>query len=54
MANIYDMTDTWNNGATTFTAIKMDVEIGGAGEGIILASPDGTRYEITTRKSRTA
>ena len=25
MANIYDMTDTWNNGATTFTAIKMDV-----------------------------
>lgn len=25
MANIYDMADTWNNGATTFTAIKMDV-----------------------------
>lgn len=25
MANIYDMTDTWDNGATTFTAIKMDV-----------------------------
>jgi hypothetical protein len=25
MANIYDMTDTWNNGATTYTAIKMDV-----------------------------
>ncbi len=22
---VYDMTDTWNNGATTFTAIKMDV-----------------------------
>lgn len=25
MANIYDMTDTWNDGLTTFTAIKMDV-----------------------------
>lgn len=25
MANIYDMTDTWNDGATTFTSIKMDV-----------------------------
>jgi hypothetical protein len=24
-ANIYDMVDTWNDGATTFTAIKMDV-----------------------------
>jgi hypothetical protein len=23
--NLYDMTDTWNAGATTFTAIKMDV-----------------------------
>ena len=22
---IYNMVDTWNNGATTFTAIKMDV-----------------------------
>lgn len=25
MANIYDMTDTWNNVATTFVAIKMNV-----------------------------
>lgn len=25
MANIYDMSDTWNDGATTFNAIKMDV-----------------------------
>lgn len=25
MASIYDMADTWNNGATTFTAIKMNV-----------------------------
>ena len=25
MANIYDMTDTWDSGATTFTSIKMDV-----------------------------
>jgi len=25
MANIYDMTDTWNAGGTTFTAIKMNV-----------------------------
>lgn len=25
MADIFDMVDTWNNGATTFTAIKMDV-----------------------------
>ena len=24
MANIYDMVDTWNDGATTFTAIKMN------------------------------
>ena len=25
MANIYDLTDTWNNGGTTFVSIKMDV-----------------------------
>ena len=25
MSNIYDMTDTWNNGATVFTAMKMNV-----------------------------
>ena len=25
MSNIYDLADTWNNGATTFTAIKMNV-----------------------------
>lgn len=25
MSYIYDLTDTWNNGATTFTAIKMNV-----------------------------
>ena len=25
MANIYDMTDTWNDGSTAFTAIKMNV-----------------------------
>ena len=25
MANIYDMSDTWNDAGTTFTAIKMDV-----------------------------
>lgn len=25
MADIFDMADTWNNGATTFTAIKMNV-----------------------------
>ena len=25
MSNIYDMADTWNAGATTFTAIKMNV-----------------------------
>jgi len=25
MANIYDMADTWDDGATTFTAIKMNV-----------------------------
>ena len=25
MANIYDLSDTWNDGATTFTSIKMDV-----------------------------
>lgn len=25
MADIYNMADTWNNGATTFTAIKMNV-----------------------------
>jgi hypothetical protein len=24
-ANIYDMADTWTNGATTYTAIKMNV-----------------------------
>jgi len=25
MADIFDLADVWNNGATTFTAIKMDV-----------------------------
>lgn len=25
MSYIYDLADTWNNAATTFTAIKMDV-----------------------------
>jgi hypothetical protein len=25
MANVYDMSDTWNDGATTFTSIKMNV-----------------------------
>jgi len=36
---------------TTTPAAKL--EIGGAGEGIILASPDGTRYEITVANGGT-
>lgn len=36
---------------TTSPAAKL--EIGGAGEGIILASPDGTRYEITVANGGT-
>jgi len=31
MANIYDMADTWNDGGTTFTAIKMNVTDGAGG-----------------------
>ena len=36
MANIYDMVDTWNDGATTFTAIKMDVNDTASAAGSLL------------------
>lgn len=36
MANIYDMNDTWNNVATTFTAIKMDVTDDASNAGSLL------------------
>jgi hypothetical protein len=36
MANIYDMVDTWNDGATTFTAIKMDVTDTASASGSLL------------------
>lgn len=36
MANIYDMSDTWNAGATTFTAIKMDVTDSASASGSLL------------------
>lgn len=36
MANIYDMNDTWNSVATTFTAIKMDVTDDASNAGSLL------------------
>lgn len=36
MANIYDMVDVWNDGATTFTAIKMDVTDTASASGSLL------------------
>ena len=36
MANIYDMVDTWNDGAITFTAIKMDVTNTASASGSLL------------------
>ena len=36
MANIYDMVDTWNDGSTTFTAIKMDVTDTASASGSLL------------------
>lgn len=36
MANIYDMVDTWNDGATTFTSIKMDVTDTASASGSLL------------------
>jgi trimeric autotransporter adhesin len=43
---------TGNVGIGTSTP-SAKLEIGGAGEGIILASPDGTRYEITVANGGT-
>jgi hypothetical protein len=39
--------DSFGNVGIGTTSPAAKLEIGGAGEGIILASPDGTRYEIT-------
>jgi hypothetical protein len=36
MANIYDMSDTWNDGVTTFTAIKMNVTDTASASGSLL------------------
>lgn len=36
MANIYDMKDTWDDGSTTFTAIKMDVTDAASAAGSLL------------------
>jgi hypothetical protein len=37
MANIYDMVDTWNNGSTTFTSIKMNVaDINSANDSLLI------------------
>ena len=36
MANIYDMSDTWNDGATTFTSIKMNVVDSASASGSLL------------------
>lgn len=37
MANIYDMSDTWNSGATVFTAVKMNVTDTASNAGSLLA-----------------
>lgn len=47
--NIYDMTDTWNNGATVFSAIKMNVTLTAAAalSSLINLQVDGTtRFRV--------
>ena len=50
MANIYDMADTWNDGLTTFTAIKMDVTNTNSAAGSLLFDlqvGSSSRFAIT-------
>lgn len=56
MADIYDMADTWNNGATTFTAIKMNVTDTASAAGSLLQQLQvGGADRFTVRKDgRTA
>ena len=46
-------TTTNSVGIGTTNTSDAKLEIGGAGEGIILASPDGTRYEINVANGGT-
>jgi hypothetical protein len=53
-SSVDDITiDSSGNVGINTTTPDAKLEIGGAGEGIILASPDGTRYEITVANGGT-
>jgi hypothetical protein len=48
--NLYDMTDTWNAGATTFTAVKMDVTDTASASGSLLLDLQvggSSRFSVT-------
>lgn len=51
MADIFDMADVWNNGATTFTAIKMDVtDTSSAAASLLLDLQVGSTSKFSVRK----
>ena len=51
MAFIYDLSDTWNNGSTTFTSIKMDVtDTASAAASELIALQVGSTDQFTVRK----
>ena len=51
MADIYDLADTWNNGATTFSAIKMDVtDTTSAAASLLIDLQVGSVAKFTVKK----
>ena len=51
MANIYDMSDTWNDAGTTFTAIKMDVtDTASDADSLLMDLQVGGASEFNVRK----
>lgn len=52
MANIYDMADTWNDGATTFTAIKMNVtDTASASDSLLMDLQVGGASKFSVKKN---
>ena len=52
MANIYDMSDTWNDGATTFTSIKMNVtDTASASDSLLMDLQVGGTSQFSVAKS---
>lgn len=52
MANVYDMSDTWNDGATTFTSIKMNVtDTASSASSLLLDLQVGGSSKFSVRKT---